>query len=734
MTAMITWSTKAKVQPELKKKAYAFLEKLGQDDTAPGLHIEPIFGSADPRVRTGRVDQGFRAVLHKLSLGAATLYVFNGIWPHDEANEIAKRLCLKNNPVNGITELTFDDDSHEPDADGHQSLANAVIEPEPSLLGGMGHDIVGLRDELGLDPRISEAAMKAADETTLYAVANGAPEWQQLAIIALASGDSIPKIKEDLGISSEPVEQQMTEDEQIAAGLQHPAAKISFAYIEDSEELRRIIEEGDFGAWRIFLHPEQRKYAERTYNGPFRLSGGAGTGKTVVVLHRARELAKRDPDARILVTTFTKNLAQDMRAGMERLDPDLNLAGSLGDIGVFVAGIDSVAASILKGAGVDISVDVEAVLGLGANSVRVRAENRWKEALDRAGANLPESLRSPAFMSTEYAMVILPKGATTREAYYKVRRPGRVIPLDRAKRSAVWDVVEAYRAEARIAGSVDFTEAATIAAAHLRRVASSENRYAVDRVLVDEGQDLTPAHWQLLRALVDEHPNDLFIAEDSHQRIYGHRVVLSQFGIRIVGRSQRLTLNYRTTAQNLDYAMTVLESGDFVDLENDPEKLSGYRSARTGPNPRFIKCASLSEELDRAAELIREWTAEATESEAIAILVRDRFQRQRVVSGLAERDVKVRSVDRELVGHGAPVVMTMHRAKGMEFSRVLLFGIDTKSIPAALRDEKYDETAWKDAILRERSLLYVAATRARDHLALSWNGQQSELLRGSDGS
>lgn len=156
--------------------------------------------------------------------------------------------------------------------------------------------------------------------------------------------------------------------------------------------------------------------------------------------------------------------------------------------------------------------------------------------------------------------------------------------------------------------------------------------------------------------MVGEHADDLFIAEDFHQRIYGQRIVLSQFGIRIVGRSQRLTLNYRTTAQNLAYAISVLRGGNYV--------------------------------------------------------------------------------DREHIKPGQPVAMTMHRAKGTEFSKVLLFGIDQGAIPRPLRDEQYAEDAWADALLRERSLLYVAATRARDELALSWSGDPSELLPGgeADGS
>ena len=323
---------------------------------------------------------------------------------------------------------------------------------------------------------------------------------------------------------------------------------------------------------------------------------------------------------------------------------------------------------------------------------------------------------------------MLPNRITSREAYYKVRRPGRGVALDRAKRAAVWDVIEAYRAQARIAGSVDFPEAATIAAVHLRRVADTSGEYVADHVLVDEGQDLGPAHWQLLRALVGEHADDLFIAEDSHQRIYGQRVVLSQFGIRIVGRSQRLTLNYRTTAQNLGYAINVLEGGAYVDLESGQESTAGYRSARSGPVPRLIPCATLTEELDRAADLIRTWVAETDAPETIAVLVREQRQRDRLVSGLAERGVTIRAVDREHIKPGQPVAMTMHRAKGTEFSKVLLFGVDQGAIPRPLRDEQYAEDAWADALLRERSLLYVAATRARDELALSWSGDPSQLL------
>ena len=729
MPTIIMSKPASKLEPSLKKKAYAFLEKLAEDDTSLGLHIEPIAHSADDKVRTGRVDQSFRAVLFRIPGKGEPAYVFYGIWPHDDAIAVAKKTRLTWNPVNGVTELTTV--APKPDV-MYPAAPSAPAAPAPApkpLLVSLGLDRKTLVDVLGIDETLAARALAAVDENALMTLAENAVEWQGLALLDLATGSSVAEVQDKLSLGAPPVSGVATEDDRLIEGLRHPAAQMSFAWIENNAELRRVIEGGDFGAWRVFLHPEQRKYAERSYSGPFRLSGGAGTGKTVVLLHRARMLARRSHDSRVLLTTFTTNLADQLRTDLGRLDPGLPYAAGLAEPGVSVYGIDALASAVLRRAGTEIASDAEAVLGTATAQVNGRTPGTaWRDAVDAAGGALPVPLRSIQFLTAEYAQIVLPNRIISREAYYKVRRPGRGVALDRAKRAAVWDVIEAYRAQARIAGSVDFAEAATIAGAHLRRVASTQGVFVADHVLVDEGQDLGPAHWQLMRALVGEHADDLFIAEDSHQRIYGQRIVLSQFGIRIVGRSQRLTLNYRTTAQNLAYAINVLRGGKYVDLEDAAESSAAYRSARSGPVPRLIPCATLSEELDKAADLIRSWVAETDAPETIAVLVREQRQRDRVVTGLAERGVTIRAVDREHIKPGQPVVMTMHRAKGTEFSKILLFGVDQGAIPRPLRDEQYAEDAWADALLRERSLLYVAATRARDELALSWSGDPSQLL------
>lgn len=720
----------------VRKQAFTFLQKITADDTTPGLHIEPIVGARDPRVRTGRVDQQYRAVLFKLTNGRDTTYVFHGIWNHDDAIEVARRTELRVNPVNGIPEIR--DVDQERAAAGLPPVtdtpAPAPASPTSYRLEATREALVGV---LGLPETVADAALTATSEDAVVAAASGQPEWQHLALVGLASGMSIKEIVDDLGLGAAPPVETDASDAHLLHSLAQPAASIEFARIGGADELRRVIEGGDFGAWRVFLHPEQRRFVEQRTNGAFRLSGGAGTGKTVVLLHRAKRLLEANRAARVVMTTYTVNLAGAMARDLSRLDPTLPVASSLGEPGARVLGIDAIARQVLRAAGTDVQEAVEDVLGVGhADVTRLTAETAWREALASAGGGLPQRLRSPRFFEAEYSLVVLPGRITTREAYLRARRPGRGVRLGRAERAAVWAVVEAYRLGARIAGTIDFPEAAAIAAAHLdRRAESGEGRLA-DHVLVDEGQDMAPTHWQLVRALVEPGPDDLFIAEDSHQRIYGNKITLGHYGIAIRGRSRRLTLNYRTTAQNLRWAVTILTGGDYTDLEDEPEVVAGYRSARNGPRPILRGLASLSDELDFAASTLNTWitTQQGQQLETIAVLVRDSRQRELVVTGLGERGLPVRAVERDAVKPGAPVVMTMHRAKGTEFARVLLFGVSRGSMPIPLRDYDFSDNDQADALLRERSLLYVAASRARDELAVSWSGKQSELMPSSEAS
>ena len=358
--------------------------------------------------------------------------------------------------------------------------------------------------------------------------------------------------------------------------------------------------------------------------------------------------------------------------------------------------------------------------------LKLTTPQAWAAAADEHAGELPDALRSASFLEAEYATVVLPNLVKTRDEYLKVRRPGRGVPLNRSRRQAVWNIVETYRAGAAAEGSTDFDEKAAIAA---RVLDNHGGDRPADHVLVDEAQDLSPCRLQLLRSLVAPGMNDLFLAEDSHQRIYGQRIVLSKYGINIVGRSRRLTLNYRTTQQNLRYALGILSGEQYTDLGDESETTTGYRSARRGPKPTVVGAVSLTDQYDKVAEIVRAWIDAGTAPESIGILVPTRKEAETLPRALDDRDLTVAFVDRDSAGPPkTPVVMTMHRAKGMEFAKAILVGVGNKALPRGYLIDAVPEEDRADVLRRERSLLYVAATRARDELVVVYVGEPSELL------
>ena len=806
--------------PSLRAKIGPFITKLSTMTTSSGLHLEPIRGSRDRRVRTARVTDFYRAVLFELAADGEVVYVIHGIWPHDEAIKIAESVTVHVNPRNGITEVVNVGDligldprtveearrtaqaelaaaqreadelaretariqaanaearrrneeaaqgadaasapTQAPDTEpvdtgsqqgeggavagtavGAASVPGAVVVPsrDQAPVWPDGLTVEMLHDELGIDVRLGAAALAAQRESQLLDLASTARvAWQGEALLNLATGATIEEIREDFGLRpSRDVAAEPT-DADLIAGLRTRAARSTFTWLESDEDLRRAIEGLSFAEWQLFLHPQQRALVERRANGPMRVSGGAGTGKTVIAVHRAVELAKRDKadgqEPRILLTTYTRNLADDLRRQVAQLEPRLSFTERLGESGVMVSGLDRVARMILQRAGSEITPIAQGVIGQARARVLTYPRGSvWQEVLTLMGDELPEGLRSADFLESEYELIVLPQRVTTLKQYLRVRRPGRGVALDRSKRAAVWKAMERYRDRSADLGVTSFDEQLALAAAWLDHKAALGTPRPFRHVLVDEAQDLTPAHLQLLRALVEPGPDDLFLAEDSHQRIYGKKITLSHYGIQVRGRSRRLTRNYRTTRQNLDVAFGILDAGTYEDMEGQAEE-HHYVSPRSGPEPLLLRATDRADELSKAAELLTVWLEQDRDSEdsapeTIAILVRDRYQRDAVVNGLAQHGVEVRAVDREAAGRGRPVVMTMHRAKGLEFRKVLLFDVSENAIPRSLRDQQYSEADHADAMLRERSLLYVAATRARDQLAISWSGKASPLL------
>jgi hypothetical protein len=431
-----------------------FLQKLAADDTTPGLHVEPILHAADPRVRTGRVDDFYRAVMFRLDGDRETHYVIHGVWPHDDAIAVAGRIRLTVNPVNGLPQIDSlelaaaparragvpaDQESAvapaQPSRTAEVTTAPAVVEP---LLVRHGRTLAEVADVLGILHTVAVAVMPAPDEEAMLALAQVHEDsWVGMILVDLAAGDPVDLIVERLDLAG--AARRGDEDADLLASLQHPAAQAQFAFVGDQDALRGVIDAGDFGAWRVFLHPEQRRYVEKSFSGPFCLSGGAGTGKTVVLVHRARTLARRNPAARIVLTTFTTNLADALKESLAQLDPQIPLATELGQPGVLVLGIDALAAAVLRAADAGLADSVDAVLGQTRTDIAGRTLNAaWRDILDTGDHGLPPHLGNETFLAAEYAIVVLPHRIRSLKQNLRVRCPGRGVALDRAKRAGVW--------------------------------------------------------------------------------------------------------------------------------------------------------------------------------------------------------------------------------------------------------------------------------------------------------
>lgn len=530
-------------------------------------------------------------------------------------------------------------------------------------------------------------------------------------------------------------------DAEIMDGIRKPAASAEFTYIgEDADALQHIIEGGSFNAWRVFLHPSQRDMVDKDFNGSARVTGGAGTGKTVVVVHRAHRLATLgDRGARVLLTTFTRGLADSLKSQMNVLDPHHPEAGDVGEPGLWISGIDAFAFKVMSNATKqERAAAITKVTGqevpdptrLGSPSaLGAKTENSmWRDALNIV-ENPPTGYAATLdFLHREYIGVILAQGITSLADYRKAPRPGSGVRLNRSDRAKVWSVIEQFHRLCRDEGKFAWPAQAAIASEILNAKAEEGHQRPFDHVLVDEAQDFHAGHWRLLRAAVEEGPDDIFLAEDSHQRIYGQRLTLSRFGIKTVGRSRRLTVNYRTTRENLGYASAMLDGVEWIDSEGLSDELTGYRSMRSGPHPIVAQCTNPAEEETAIAEAIEGWLEEG-DGVNIGVLARTRAAVKRMVSALTEAGIK--AVETRNATKAAEVqvsVMTMHGAKGLEFTHVVLAGVNADAMPAQYRLDNLTDEDRADELQQERALLYVAASRARDQLMVTYSGDKSEFL------
>ena len=659
--------------------------------THAGLHLEKLNNPRDPRFRTIRIDKFWRGVV--LAPDSGDVYTLLRVLPHDDAYDWAQRHRVSVNAVTGRIELRD---------------VVAIDEALPRLVETAGKAPRRLFDDisdadlrrLGIDEQTLALARVLTDVAQLEALQRFLPQNQWDALYGLAAGLTPEEVWAELGVA-EAAEPYDTED--IAAAVARTPERV--VLVDGPEELMEVFRH-PFALWRIYLHPTQRRIVHATYSGPARVTGGPGTGKTVVALHRAHELALRG-EGPVLVTTFTSTLSDSLEAGLKLLATSAEVLGR-----IHVRHVDQLSYQIFAERH-------------GRPAILRDSEEKaiWRRIIRHLGLPFTET-----FLAEEWRHVILAQQVGSAADYLAAKRAGRGRRLGARQKAQLWQAVWEFQEELKRRRLWTYETVCVEATRLLAERADKPYRH----IVVDEAQDLHPVQWRLLRAAVAEGPDDLFIAGDSHQRIYHSRVSLRDVGVHVAGRSARLTINYRTTAEILAWSLGMLEGEPVDDMDGGLDTVAGYRSEVHGPPPRLAGFAVQKDELDALCRKVREWLDAGVAPEEIGVAARSNMLADAAAAALKAAGIPAGSLARSSDADRVVRAGTMHRMKGLEFRCVAVVGVGEHQVPApnAVTPAEEDELTHTQDLQRERCLLFVACTRAREELYVSWHGRPSPFISG----
>ena len=674
-----------------QNKVMEFLSKFRSNPEANGFNYEKIQNASDPNMRSVRIDDAYRAILIREEV--TNVYLLLWVDHHDEAYDWAvRKRCVLNQSTGSIQIYETQKVATEPQA------SNAPVE-EP-LFTAVSDDVL---KKLGV-PEDMISFVRTLTESSFDASKDKLPRDAFEALDYVRVGiDPKEVIAELYG------ETDAENTGNMASALQNPITKMQF-YIAEGEEDLKAMMNAPLEMWRVYLHPSQRRIVRKEYSGPARILGGAGTGKTVVAMHRAKELASHCiGNEKILFTTFTENLASDILENLRKIcTPDVMKH-------IEVVHLDQWVNRYLRAHEYSYSI-----------AYGQQIEEMWKKAESFTGEDfaLPEG-----FFQEEWETVVQAQNIQTLAEYAKVPRPGRGIRLDRKTRMRVWKVFEEYRAMMDAEKICD-SACAMNECAQLLSAGPEVRPYK--SVIIDEGQDFGPSAYRLLRAIAgSEHANDLFIVGDAHQRIYKNKVILSRCGINVKGRSGKLRMNYRTTEEIRHSAMNILAGLSFDDLDDGIDDGKGYISLSHGTKPTVITYATQDQEASDLINYIQEQTVAGLDPREICVVARtnalvDEYKKYLTDAGISCYEIKrSKADDRSRMGVR---LATMHRVKGLEFTVVLIVAANKNIIPLKSAVNRTDPMEREAAITGERCLLYVAMTRAKKMVRLSAYGAISDFL------
>ena len=650
-----------------------------------GKSFHKLARAKDKKFWSARVSGDIRLIVHKTDSSLMLCYVDH----HDAAYRWAERRKLERHPKTGAAQFVrVRETVREIEVPRYveAQMPAASTAPMPRLFDTVPDD-----ELLGYGvPEEWLGDVRQATEDTLFDLADHLPSEAAEALLELATGGTPPQ----------PVHAAEESDP-----FSHPDAQRRFRLMANVEELERALDY-PWDKWTVFLHPAQRDIVERRYKGPARVSGSAGTGKTIVALHRAVHLARTHPQSKMLLTTFSDTLARALQRKLDRL------VGNESDVR------DRMTVSAIDRVGIQVC---EAAFG----PARI-AESATIRSLLRKASDASESHRfSQRFLETEWGGVVDAWQLATWESYRDVARLGRKTRLGEKQRVVLWSIFERMQSDLAGQGLTTIPGVFARATEHL----SSHPDSPYDFAVIDEAQDIGVPQLRFLAALVGDKPDGLFLAGDLGQRIFQTPFSWKALGVDVRGRSRTLRINYRTSHQIRRQADRLLPA-ELADVDGNTESRKGTVSAFNGPEPTVQVFESVDAETAAIAEWLAARRAEGVPPEEIGVFVRSKAELERPCAAVQQAGLKpVELEDGSEAADEAVTVGTMHVAKGLEFRAVVVAACDDEIIPLQSRiEEVVDDADLEDVYDTERHLLYVACTRARDHLLVTGVEPSSEFL------
>lgn len=672
----------ARLTGEEQKAVKTTAFDLQMNPANPGMQFHRVNRARDRCFWSVRASDDIRLIVHKTDSSLLLCYAGH----HDQAYGWAERRKLETHPRTGAAQLVE-----------IREMVRKITVPQYILAGAEPALFANVTDETLLSygvPAEWLQEVREADEDTLLDLAEHLPAEAAEALLNLAIG-AVPEVVHPVAPDIDPFE--------------HPDARRRFRVLANEEEFERVLEY-PWDKWAIFLHPAQRQLVEGDYSGPVRISGSAGTGKTIVALHRAVYLARNNPEARVLLTTFSDTLAKALKYKLKSLiGNEPRIAERLE-----VYSLDTVGRRLY-----------ESNFGRPDIVTRKNIEEIVREALQKS---VVQNF-SPRFLTAEWGEIVDAWQLDSWESYRDVLRLGRKRRLSERQRADLWQIFEHIR------NRIEERNQVTHAGMFSRLAAWHEknDRLPFDYVVVDEAQDVSVAQLRFLAALGGGRPNSLFFTGDLGQRIFQLPFSWKALGVDIRGRSRTLRINYRTSHQIRMHADRLLDP-QLSDADGNTELRDNTISVFNGCAPLIMITDNENDEIDTVGCWIEDRIKEGVEPHEIGVFVRSPAELERACAAVQKAGLPYRVLDENIeTAAGYLSVSTMHLAKGLEFRAVAVVACDDEVIPLLARIEAVGDAADLEEVYNtERHLLYVACTRARDHLLITGVEPASEFIDDMD--